>query len=157
MIFGHITHSRELIANLPVSLQQAVRHLQETDFRSLAAGSYELQGRDIYVQVNDTKTKEDASARPEVHRQYVDVQFSLDGKEKMGFAVDSGDHAVAQDLLAEKDVLFYEPLAEESFVEMTPGTFAIFFPEDIHRPNIRVGESAAIRKVIIKVRASLLK
>ncbi len=157
MIFGHINHSRELIAHLPAPLQMAVKHLQETDFRSLAAGSYELQGRDMYVQVNDTHTKEDSAARPEVHREYIDVQFSLDGKEKMGFAVDSGDHVVVQDSLAEKDILFYQPLAEESFVEMTPGTFAIFFPEDIHRPNIRVGESAAIRKVIIKVRASLLK
>jgi YhcH/YjgK/YiaL family protein len=30
--------------------------------------------------------------------------------------------------------------------------FAIFFPEDVHMPGIKTGESATVKKLVIKVR-----
>ena len=41
---------------------------------------------------------------------------------------------------------------------MTPGTYAVFFPWDVHIPAIEVnGESAAIRKIVLKVAKDSLK
>ena len=157
MIFGHINDLESDFSWLPQPLKRAVEHLKNTDFLALPAGNYDLEGRDIYVQVIDVTTKKFAETRPEVHRQYIDVQFLCTGAEKIGVASDTRKNAVAEDLLAEKDLLFYTKTESESMLIMTPGNFAIFFPTDVHRPACAVDEQPlAIRKVVVKVRVSLL-
>ena len=123
---------------------------------ALPAGNYDLQGKDIYVQVIDMATKPFAETRPEVHREYIDVQFLVKGREKIGVASDTGKNAVAEDLLARRDLLFYAGMENESTLTMTPGSFAVFFPSDVHRPACAFEQPEAIRKVVVKVRLSLL-
>lgn len=156
MIFGHVNDLETAFAWLPQPLQLALRHLKGTDFSTLVAGNYDLQGRDIYVQVIDMSTRIFTDTRPEVHRQYLDVQYLVHGREQIGFASETGHNVVAEDLLAERDLLFYQAMENESTITMTPGSFAIFFPSDVHRPGCAVGVPATIRKVVVKVRVSLL-
>lgn len=156
MIFGNVKDLESTFAWLPKPLKTAVQHLKDTDFSALPAGNYDLQGKDIYVQVFDATTKPFAETRAEVHRQYIDVQYSCNGNENMGFAADTGHHVVLEDLLESRDLLFYTGMENESTLTMTPGSFAVFFPSDVHRPGCLVDQPATVRKVVIKVRASLL-
>lgn len=156
MIFGHVNDLEASFAWLPKPLRTAVEHLKTTDFAALPAGNYDLQGKDIYVQVIDMTTKLFAETRPEVHRQYIDVQFLARGREKIGVATDTGNNVVAEDLLAQRDLLFYAGMENESTMTMTPGTFAVFLPTDVHRPACAFDQPEAIRKVVVKVRLSLL-
>ena len=156
MIFGNVKDLETTFAWLPKPLKTAVQHLKDTDFTALPVGNYDLQGKDIYVQVFDATTKPIAETRAEVHRQYIDVQYSCHGNEKMGFASDTGKLAVAEDLLESRDLLFYTGMENESTLTMTPGSFAVFFPSDVHRPGCLLDQPASVRKVVIKVRASLL-
>jgi YhcH/YjgK/YiaL family protein len=157
MIFGNVKDLESGFAWLPKPLKLAVEHLKQTDFAALPAGNYDLQGKDIYVQVIDMTTKPFAETRAEVHRQYIDVQFLCRGREKIGVASETGNNAVAEDLLASRDLLFYSGMENESTLTMTPGSFAIFFPSDVHRPGCAFDQPEAIRKVVIKVRVSLLE
>jgi hypothetical protein len=50
----------------------------------------------------------------------------------------------------ENDIIFYK--CETSLVRVDEGMFAIFFPDDIHLPGIRVGETSLVKKVVVKVR-----
>ena len=156
MIFGNIKDYESGFAWLPQHLKTVIEHLKQTDFQALPVGNYDLQGKDIYVQVFDMTTKPFAETRPEVHRQYADVQFSVCGREQIGVASDDGGNAVAEDLLAERDLLFYAGVQNESMLTMTPGSFAVFLPSDVHRPGVAVGGPATVRKVVVKVRVSLL-
>jgi len=156
MIFGHVNDLDRAFSWLPQPLKTAVGHLKQTNFLALPAGNYDLQGKDIYVQVIDMTTKPFSETRPEVHRQYVDVQFLVRGREKIGVASDTGKNAVAEDLLAERDLLFYAGMENESTLTMTPGSFAVFLPSDVHRPACAFDQPEAIRKVVVKVRVSLL-
>lgn len=156
MIFGHINDLESSFAWLPKPLLFALQHLKQTDFTTMPAGPYELQGRDIHVNVMDVTTKPFASARPEVHRDYLDIQYLVTGGEKIGVASDMGDNVVTEDLLATRDLLFYGDVANESILTMTPGSFALLFPNDVHRPTCAVDQPMAIRKVVVKVRVSLL-
>ena len=156
MIFGHVRDLESSFAWLPKPLRTAVEHLKTTDFNALPAGNYDLQGKDIYVQVIDLTTKPFAETRPEVHRQYIDVQFLVRGREKIGVASETGGNKVAEDLLAERDLLFYTGVENESMLTMTPGSFAVFLPTDVHRPACAFDQPEAIRKVVVKVRLSLL-
>jgi YhcH/YjgK/YiaL family protein len=156
MIFGNIRHAETMFAWLPAPLRTALRYLQSTDVGALAPGRYDLQGRDIYVQVNHLTTKPLAETRPEIHRAYIDVQFLASGRERIGVADDTGHNEVAEDALAERDVLFYRAAEGETMLEMVPGNFAILFPADVHRPGCQADGPLAIRKAIVKVRVSLL-
>jgi YhcH/YjgK/YiaL family protein len=137
-------------------LKTAVEHLKTTDFAALPVGNYELQGRDIHVQVIDLHTRPFAETFAEVHREYIDVQFLVHGSEKIGVATDTGNNVVSRDKLDAHDLLLYTGMENESTLTMTPGSFAVFLPTDAHRPGCAADQPQAIRKVVVKVRASLL-
>lgn len=153
MIYGHIQNLGTAPAWLPPALRQALDCLATTDFAALPPGRHELAGDEAFFQVIDLTTKPAAENRPEVHRRYIDVQFLVRGAERIGFAADDGRNEIAEDLLAERDLLFYADVAHESVIEMVPGSFAVFFPNDVHRPGCMVDAPSAIRKVVVKVRA----
>jgi len=157
LIFGHLRDLESGFAWLPKPLRFALEHLRQMDFTSLPAGHYELRGRDIYVKVTDLTSKPHAEARAEVHRQYIDVHYFFQGVEQICCACDSGNNLVAEDLLAQRDVLVYAGIDNESTLTMTPGSFAIFFPTDVHRPGGAEHAPRPIRKVVVKVRAALLQ
>jgi biofilm protein TabA len=156
MIFGNVKDLESSFAWLQKPLKIAVEHLKQTDFTALPVGNYDLQGKDIYVQVFDMTTKVFAETRAEVHRQYIDVQYLCSGAEKIGVASETGNNQVAEDLLGQRDLLFYTGMENESTLNMTPGSFAVFFPTDVHRPGVAFDQPLTVRKVVIKVRVSLL-
>jgi len=156
VIYGNVKDLESSFAWLPQPLKTAVEHLKTTDFSALPAGNYALQGDDIRVQVIDMLTRPAAEAYPEVHRQFIDVQYLVQGSEKIGVAADTGNNQVFSDKLAERDLLLYTGVDNESILTMTPGSFAVFMPTDVHRPGCVVDQPQAIRKVVVKVRASLL-
>ncbi len=156
MIFGNVKDLDTSFAWLPAPLKTAVEHLKTTDFAALPAGNYELQGKDIIVQVIDMMTRPVGETHPEVHRQNIDVQFLVRGSEQIGVATDTGNNLVGKDMLAERDLLLYTGMENESTLTMTPGSFAVFLPTDVHRPGCAAGAPQEIRKVVVKVRAALL-
>lgn len=155
MFFSHIACPPEELAWLPPALREAVTHLQTTDFTRLPAGSYELRGKDMFVQVIDMMTKAHALARPETHERYADVQFLASGREQIGYAPRSGREKISEDLRAERDLVFYDDAEQESMLTMIPGSFAVFLPYDVHRPACMVDRPEAIRKVVVKVALAL--
>ena len=82
-------------------------------------------------------------------RKYIDVQFVAKGKELMGYAP-LENQKVIDEYNEQNDITFFR--GEKSFVKVDEGMFAIFFPEDIHMPGIKVGERSQLKKVVIKVK-----
>lgn len=157
MIFGHISQLQDILPAAPEALRTALVHLRDKDFSVSPPGSYELQGMDIYVQVIDLTTKPVAECRPEVHREYADVQFLVSGAERIGVAIDMGSNVISEDFTPTRDLRFYESMPMETTLNMRPGSFAVFMPSDVHAPGGAADKPMAIRKVVMKVRASLLR
>ncbi|MDZ6641922.1 YhcH/YjgK/YiaL family protein, partial [Escherichia coli] len=101
-------------------------------------------------------TREAAENRPEVHRRYIDIQFLAWGEEKIGIAIDTGNNKVSESLLEQRDIIFYHDSEHESFIEMIPGSYAIFFPQDVHRPGCILQTASEIRKIVVKVALTAL-
>lgn len=155
MIFGHISQYKTFA--LHNALLRGLEFLHNTDFAKLPSGVVEIEGRDIYAQILDLDTKQKHENRPEVHRKYIDIQFLYRGKEQIGYAPDCGNYIVAESLLEQRDILFYEDnIADESMLIMTEGCFAVFFPNDIHRPGCIFESPSKIRKIVVKVAMDLL-
>ena len=118
-------------------------------------GVYESQGRDMYAQVFDAQTEPLTDRHPEVHEKYLDVQFLVKGREKLGFTKDTGNYSVLE-RFDERDLIFYKEVENEGFVESRPGNICVFFPSDVHRPQVVSGEAMTVRKVVVKVSVGLL-
>lgn len=154
MIFGHIAQPNP--CRLPEAIEKALAFLRNTDFTALEPGMVEIEGRQIYAQILDLQTKAVAENRPEVHRRYLDIQFLASGEEKIGIAIDTGNNQISESLLEQRDIIFYHESENESFIEMIPGSYAIFFPQDVHRPACIKEKATAIRKIVVKVAISEL-
>lgn len=157
MIFGNIK-ADENISSYPKAIQKAINYLKENDLVAMEPGRYELDGDNMILQVLDVQTGDRSTLRPEVHRTYIDVQFLAKGKEKIGCYPDMGDNEVDEDLLETRDLIFYKnnENARETHLEMEEGSYAVFYPHDVHIPAIAKDESMTIRKIVIKVKVSTL-
>lgn len=151
MFFGHISNYSP--AQYPKAIQFALDYLKNTDFDAMEAGVYELKGRSIFVQVLDLPTKAKHEFQPEVHRNYLDVQYLHCGKEMMASAVDTGTNPIAVEYNPERDIQYYQSVANENEFRCVEGNFAVFFPEDCHRTAIFDG-TETIRKVVVKIAMS---
>ena len=154
MIFGHISQPNP--CRLPRAIEKALHFLRTTDFTTLEPGVVEIEGRNIFAQVLDLTTKDLHENRPEVHRRYLDIQFLAWGEEKIGIAIDTGNNEISESLLEQRDIIFYHDSEHESFIEMIPGSYAIFFPQDVHRPGCILQTASEIRKIVVKVALTAL-
>lgn len=154
MIFGHI--SRPLTCRLPDAIMKGLDFLRSTDFSTLPAGKIDIDGESMFAQVLDLTTAPAEENKPESHYRYLDIQFLVSGCEKIGVVIDSGNNIPMPPPAGYKDIVFYQSVEHESFLTMEPGNFAIFFPEDIHRPACNISEPVNIRKVVVKIDVSQL-
>lgn len=153
MIFSSI-HTKQPI-KYPEAIEKALDFLRTHDVTQMEPGRYEIQGKEIYVNVDESQTESIEQRHPEEHEKYVDVQFLATGRERLGFVENHGKFEVLEKY-ADRDLIFYKDVENESFVESRPGNFCIFFPGEIHRPLIASGKKMQIRKAIVKVAVSLL-
>ncbi len=154
MISGNI-YEKEDLRWLPAPLREAVDYLKTHDLVNHEPGRFQLKGDHMILQVLDLSTAPRETLRPECHRKYIDVQFlAAGGPERIAWYPDRGDNKVEEDLLdTPRDIRFYhsDPARREGIIEMEPGSYAMFFPWDVHVPAIQVDAPAPIRKIVIKV------
>ena len=127
--------------------QKAFEFLQNTDLASLALGKMELDGADLFINVQEVVGKSAAEAKMETHKCYIDIQVPITAPETMGWIAVGQLKQTTQEYSAEKDVAFFADKAT-TFLNVQPYEFAIFFPEDAHQPCIGKGQH---KKVIVKV------
>lgn len=136
-------------ATLNPLFPQAFEFLQSHDLQTLEVGKTELKGKDLLVNVTETKPKTKEQARLETHQNFIDIQIPVSGTEWMGYTPAKECQPADAPYNPEKDITFFEGLAE-SYIEVKPGMFAIFFPEDGHAPGVTPD---GLKKVIVKVKA----
>lgn len=158
MLSGHISENSRL-NYLPKPLQKAVEYLQQINWVNHEPGRFELDQDNMILQVLDLSTASRETLRPECHKKYVDVQFlAAGGPEKIGWYPDLGNNEIDENLLdTPRDICFYKnnPKVLEGIIPMSVGSYAMFFPWDVHIPAIAVTEPVAIRKIVIKVKFDL--
>lgn len=118
-------------------------------------GIVELSGREMYVNVHGYDTLGREACRFESHRRYVDVQYCIRGGELIDYCP-LGWLPGNDGYDAEKDFIFHQAPAQFSTLRMTPGDFAIFFPDDGHRPKVHDGIHSAVHKLVIKIDLNLI-
>lgn len=157
MILGSLNNWKRDRKFAHAALADVMDRLEKIPFGELENGKHPVRGEDIFFTIMELECKDPAEAKAEKHERYIDVHFLLEGTEIIGWSADTPESAAAE-RNPEQDYTLFEPAAEEERLRLTPGMYAVFFPEDIHRPGLRSesGEAASpIRKAVFKISTAL--
>jgi biofilm protein TabA len=144
----------DVVTNLPqyfplsARFARSAEFLARPDLSQLAAGRHEIDGDNIFAMVYRGVGRKRETARLESHRQYMDIQCVLSGLDTMGWITLGQCKIPDGDYIEQRDVRFFldEPVA---WVQVRPGSFAMFMPEDAHMPSI--SDQPNIDKIVVKV------
>lgn len=123
---------------------------------SLEDGAHPVRSDMIVARVHTGQTRPANEAILESHRAYVDVHVVLDGRETI--AIWPADRLRIRTPYDDRqDVLFYDPPADEGArLTLSPGFFAVFFPQDAHMTQLMDRRPAAVKKLVMKISAGLV-
>lgn len=128
---------------------KAFDFLKTQNLQTIAVGRHEIDGDHVYASVTQNPTKDFDSTAWESHRKYIDLQYVISGKEKIGMTSPE-KLAVTKPYDATKDLANYS--GDGKLYKAEPGTFFLFFPSNAHRPNIADGDKTPDKKIVIKIR-----
>ncbi|PLR41198.1 YhcH/YjgK/YiaL family protein [Chimaeribacter californicus] len=154
MITGNI-HSLALLPYLPAPLCAAIDYVKQNVTDDTPIGKHTICGSDVFVLISEDSTEPTAQRRAEYHAEYLDIQIVLRGQEGMTFSTRPAGPPET-DWLADKDIAFLPQGEQERTVVLQPGDFVVFYPGEVHKPLCAVGETAPVRKAVIKMRVSAL-
>lgn len=86
---------------------KAIDFLKSNDLHTLAAGRYEIDGKDVFANVLEYTTSLWDAVKYETHNNYTDIQYMIEGSEVMAY-IPAAELTVAIPYNSEKDVTKYE-------------------------------------------------
>lgn len=146
MILDTIANASRYTAIHP-GFAAAFEFLRTANLADLAAGRHEIDGDRLYVVMNRQPGRGRAGAKFEAHRRYIDIQFGVSGTDEMGWLPLADCSQPAAPFEESKDVGFFTDSAQ-TWLTVPAGSFAIFFPEDVHAP---LGGTGDLVKAVVKV------
>ena len=106
--------------NLSLNLKKGFDWLTNTDFDKIPDGHYEIDGCEVFANIQSYQTKLDA--KYEAHRKYIDIQYMIDGSEKIGVtALSNCKTFIEYD--NNKDLEFLEIKTAEEYLRLETGEF----------------------------------
>jgi biofilm protein TabA len=143
-------------ASLHPAFAHAFAYLREANWAQLMTASqrashhstrHSIDGDRMYVSIDSVDGRGREGARLEAHRRYIDIQFTIEGHEEIGWKPLGDCAATAGAFDAARDVTFFSD-RPDSWLSLPAGHFAIFFPEDAHAPLAGRG---TLKKAIVKI------
>lgn len=131
---------------------KAFEYLRVTDLINIPPGRYAIDGDNVFAIITDGPGKEFEQGKWESHRHYNDIQHVIRGEEKIGIAP-FPSLTVTEPYDNSKDIAFYT--GKGKYYTANPTMFFIFFPENAHRPGIKIHGADPIKKIVIKVKTGL--
>jgi len=130
--------------------EAAFAYLENQFGKQNEVGKVELDGKNL-VAIYSCKpgiSPEAAGEKFECHNHHIDIQFCTEGVEEIGWKHRQKCISPKGEYNPEKDVCFFHD-SPDCYLKLTPGQFAIFFPNDVHAPMIGHGD---IGKMVMKVK-----
>lgn len=128
--------------------EKAFAYIEDYLKNPVEPGIYEISGEDLFAKVLSYQTR--AEGYLEVHKKYIDIQYIIEGAEKVYYANRRGLEPVcAYD--EKEDVLFLKDAEEMMEFSFRKGDFVIFFPEDAHKPSMDLEKVSDVKKIVLKV------
>ncbi|MFT3985112.1 MAG: YhcH/YjgK/YiaL family protein [Lachnospiraceae bacterium] len=150
MIIDYVERFQSYQRSVP-ELWDAVKFVERVKKENLKEGRYSLGKNFALVQTGNTKSF--AEGRFETHKEYLDIQFLLEGNEILEY-VDAAELSEAEPYNRDIDITWLS--GHGARIPVKPGMFYILYPTDGHKPGCCDGESGYYKKVVVKVKIDQL-
>ncbi len=147
MIYDHISNIatyKGLSSNIALGLDFLRQMKPDT-----AVGTYQINQRGKAI-VSEYETKLENECGYEAHRKNIDIQYLLAGEERIA-CLPMERLKETKPYSEEKDAAFFTASIQPTEMTLGDGYFAIFFPQDGHKPQLCVDKPKKVKKVVIKV------
>lgn len=141
-------NNTERIETLHPLFKKLFDYVKTHDILNTPCGRIDIDGDNLYINNVNPECIPAEKQVLEVHRDYIDVQILLQGKETIGWKALEDSKTEIKPYEKEGDCALYSD-TPTTWIHLVPGQMAIFFPEDAHAPVIGEGK---IRKMIAKVK-----
>lgn len=149
MILDNIRHL-DAYRGLYPALESLKPFLERLEQEHVAPGTYEIAGKRVYAVVQQYRTRPASTIPWEFHRKYIDVQYLHKGEEDIGWC--SADTLQGcSEYNEEKDCVVSSVLCSAPVIRLTAGEFAIFGPQDAHKPGCMHIAAGEVQKVVFKI------
>jgi YhcH/YjgK/YiaL family protein len=129
-------------------MRDAFAYLSNQKLDELEEGRQEVTAS-VYALAQAYTTKDPETTPFEAHRAYIDIQLVTQGRELIYWA-SLGSLQPKGDYSSEKDVALFTGESPAA-IPLEPGWFAVFMPQDAHKPCCHWGEPSEVKKVVLKV------
>lgn len=123
--------------------------LRDTDLNALPAGKHSIVDGRVWVNMLEYTPKDAANTKIEAHKDFIDLQYTFQGKERMGVAghvIPIGEYDPVKDKI---NFTTDEPI---EYSTAAPDRFFLYFPCDMHQPSVADSDPAEpSRKVVGKI------
>ncbi len=133
---------------LGIGIAEALRYLKNNDLSTIISGNYEIIKDKVRMIVCESEQTNLDRIKMEGHRKNIDIQYWIRGSELMGHAF-LQSQSVLEPYNEEKDYGLYAGNA--SFSILGPGTFAIYYPTDLHTAVADEQCDSVVKKIVFKV------
>ena len=123
--------------------------LKEQDLAEIKPGKYPIAGEEVFATVTEAPSKRKEEVKWESHKNYIDLQYIIRGKEIIGVA-DTSNATITKPYTV--DVTNYD--ADGKYYTTEPNKFFLFFPNDAHRPTIKAEGYDQVKKIVIKIQVA---
>lgn len=141
--------NRRLYESLTHGIRLGFEYLEAFD-PATPDGRYAIEGDRVFALVQGYETGPSAERLFEVHRRYIDLQYVVEGRERILRSPRMGLH-VETLYDAGRDAEFYHDPPASSSVLLGPGEFAILYPDDAHKSGCMAGGRDPVRKIVVKI------
>lgn len=135
--------------DLKKRVNDALEYISKLDFQSLKVGRYEVNSAFFYT-VQEYLAFGDSEAQYESHRKFIDIQWIYEGTERL-LITDISSLTPSDKYDDDKDVIHYVDDNNKSAMVLCPGSCAILFPKDAHKPARFLNKNCIVKKVVGKV------
>ena len=108
-----------------------------------------------YVNVQEVETKLETPLM-EAHEQFVDVQYLVEGKERIFYTAKEG-LSIQKPYSEKGDAALYDFDEKSESISYETGEAIVLYPPEAHLPNRAADEPMKIKKAIIKIAVSEAK
>lgn len=128
--------------------KKAFEFLKHCKPETLDTGRHTIDGDEIYCNVTKNTGQQKDHAKLEFHNKHIDIQLLINGSEQIGWQsrFDCSQLEKSYDQNNDFGLCANKP---KNWIQLYPGMFVIFFPEDLHAPMVSNG---VVHKAVIKVR-----
>ena len=129
---------------------KALAFLSRDDLADLEPGRHEIDGDEVFANVQELTTVPAGEKNYEAHRRYADIHYVISGTELIGIAP-VGECEPVGEFSEADDFGLFTTGEREAWATLRPGELVVTPPCDAHKPGCCPGEPAPLKKICVKV------